>query len=97
MRMTVEQELELAHNIRASEQRARDAVAGIELVESILSERSARTERTRASAVDRLIRAVEMLAQVPERDEEDEALPQRSRGCSAPGGAAAMASRYVSS
>lgn len=72
MRITVEQELELAHNIRASEQRARDAVAGIEVVESILSERSARTERTRASAVDRLIRAVETLAQAPERDEEEE-------------------------
>ena len=73
MRMSVEEERNLAMQIRDSEQRAREAVAGIAVAESILLERSIRTERTRASAVDRLIRAVEALRAATTRDEEEQA------------------------
>ena len=72
MRMSVEEERNLAQQIRQSEQRAREAIAGISVAEDILVERTVRTERTRASAVDRLIRAVESLRAMVSRDEEEQ-------------------------
>jgi RNA polymerase nonessential primary-like sigma factor len=58
LRVTAEEERELALLIRESEARAREAIAGIESAERVLRRRPTRTERTRAGAVDRLIEAV---------------------------------------
>ncbi|MEL6345868.1 MAG: sigma-70 family RNA polymerase sigma factor [Myxococcota bacterium] len=59
MRFTAEQERSIAQDIRAAEQRARDAVSGIDVAETILRQRPKREERTKAGAVERLERAVE--------------------------------------
>lgn len=58
-RLTAEQEKDIARDIRRAENRARDAVRGLEAAEDILSKRPERAERTRAGAVDRLEAAVE--------------------------------------
>ncbi len=57
-RITADEERQLAHTIRAAEQSARAALAGLEPAERVLRRRPTRNERTRAGAVDRLIEAV---------------------------------------
>jgi RNA polymerase nonessential primary-like sigma factor len=57
-RLTAEEEKAIAREIRKAEQSAREAIAGIEEAEDILSRRPERAERTRAGAVDRLEEAV---------------------------------------
>ncbi len=64
-RLTAEEEKAIAREIRKAEQAAREAIAGIDQAEDILSRRPERAERTRAGAVDRLeeaVRAVEVAA-----------------------------------
>jgi RNA polymerase sigma factor (sigma-70 family) len=58
-RLTAEEEKTLARRIRAAEERARQAIDGIEEAMEILNRRPERAERTRAGAVDRLEGAVE--------------------------------------
>ena len=58
-RLTAEEEKAIARDIRKAEKAARDAVAGVELADKIMSRRPDRAERTRAGAVDRLEAAVE--------------------------------------
>ena len=58
-RLTADEEKDIARAIRDAETRARDAIAGIESAEEIVSRRPDRAERTRAGAVDRLESAVE--------------------------------------
>jgi RNA polymerase sigma factor (sigma-70 family) len=59
MRLTADQEWELARQIREAEDAAREAIVGIEEAESVLRRRGPRLERTRSAAVDRLIKAVD--------------------------------------
>lgn len=59
MRFTAEQEREIALNIRVAEQRALEAVIGIEAADEVLRARPKREERTKAGAVERLERAVD--------------------------------------
>lgn len=72
MRLTAEEECQIARDIRAAEGEARMAVAGIDTAEDILRRRPARAERTRAGAVDRLIEAIEHLDQTRDSLDEDE-------------------------
>jgi RNA polymerase sigma factor (sigma-70 family) len=58
MKLTPEQERQLAWDVRGAEQKAREAIAGIEVAEAILMGRSLRAERTRAAALERLEKAV---------------------------------------
>lgn len=58
-RLTAEEEKEIARAIRRAENRAREAIRGIDLAEGILKRKPDRAERTRAGAVDRLETAVE--------------------------------------
>ncbi len=58
-RLTADEEKDLARKIRAAEERAREAVDGVEAAMEILNRTPERTERTRAGAVDRLEQAVE--------------------------------------
>jgi len=67
-RLSAEEEKALARLIRAAEDRARAAVDGIELAESIISKRPERAERTRAGAVDRLEEAVESVWKASKTD-----------------------------
>jgi len=63
---TADQEIALARRIRAAEQVARDAIAGIAIAELILGRRPVRAEQTSAGSVDRLeaaVRAVSEAAQ----------------------------------
>jgi RNA polymerase nonessential primary-like sigma factor len=57
-RLTADDEKQMARQIRTAEQVAREAVAGIDVADSILMRRPDRAERTRAGAVDRLEEAV---------------------------------------
>lgn len=75
-RLTAEQEKDIARDIRRAENRAREAVRGLEHAEDILSKRPERAERTRAGAVDRLESAVEA---VWKASKEDPALRQLAR------------------
>ena len=52
-RLTADEEKEMARRIRTAEQRAREAIAGINEADDILMRRPDRAERTRAGAVDR--------------------------------------------
>lgn len=70
LRVTAEEERELALLIRESEARAREAIAGIESAERVLRRRPTRTERTRAGAVDRLIEAVAAVEEESKKDPE---------------------------
>ena len=58
-RLTADQEKDIARDIRAAEDEARDAIDGIEMAEEIITKKPDRAERTRAGAVDRLEQAVE--------------------------------------
>lgn len=58
MRFSADQERQIAREIRFAEQRAREAVFGIEVAEKILRRRPTRAERTRAGAIGRLEEAV---------------------------------------
>jgi RNA polymerase nonessential primary-like sigma factor len=58
-RLTAEEEKDIARRIRAAEDRARQAIDGIDVAMDILNKRPERAERTRAGAVDRLEQAVE--------------------------------------
>ncbi|MFT4974584.1 MAG: RNA polymerase sigma factor (sigma-70 family) [Myxococcota bacterium] len=58
MRITAEQEREIALDIRQAEQRALSAVIGINAAEEVLRIRPKRAERTKAGAVERLEQAV---------------------------------------
>jgi RNA polymerase sigma factor (sigma-70 family) len=58
-RLTAEEEKDIARAIRRAEQKAREAVRGVESAETILRRKPDRAERTRAGAVDRLEAAVE--------------------------------------
>ncbi|MFK7928866.1 MAG: sigma-70 family RNA polymerase sigma factor [Myxococcota bacterium] len=75
-RLTAEQEKDIARDIRRAENRAREAVRGLEHAEDILSKRPERAERTRAGAVDRLESAVEA---VWKASREDHGLRQLAR------------------
>ncbi len=70
LRITAEEERDLARRIRTAEREARGAIAGIDEAEEILRQRPTRTERTRAGAVDRLIAAVEACGEAAKRDPE---------------------------
>jgi RNA polymerase nonessential primary-like sigma factor len=58
-RLTAEEEKDIARAIRRAENRAREAIRGIQRAESIIGKKPERAERTRAGAVDRLEAAVE--------------------------------------
>lgn len=58
-RLTAEEEKEMARAIRRAEERAREAVAGIDVADECLQRKPDRAERTRAGMVDRLEKAVE--------------------------------------
>lgn len=58
-RLTADEEKDLARKIRAAEERARQAIEGVDVAMEILTRRPERAERTRAGAVDRLEQAVE--------------------------------------
>lgn len=58
-RLTAEEEKEIARAIRRAENRAREAVRGVQRAEAIIGKRPERAERTRAGAVDRLEAAVD--------------------------------------
>lgn len=58
-RLTADQEKDIARAIRKAENRARDAIKGIQKAEHIIGKKPDRAERTRAGAVDRLEAAVE--------------------------------------
>lgn len=75
-RLTAEEEKAIARDIRRAENRARDAIRGLEAAEDILSKRPERAERTRAGAVDRLESAVEAVWKL---SKEDNGLRQRAR------------------
>jgi len=70
LRISAEEERDLARRIRTAERKAREAIAGIDEAEFILRRRPKRTERTRAGAIDRLIEAVEACADVSKTDPE---------------------------
>ena len=67
-RLTAEEEKSIAREIRKAEQAAREAIAGIDQAEDILSRRPERAERTRAGAVDRLEEAVYAVGQAARKD-----------------------------
>ncbi len=69
-RLTAEEEKEMARAIRAAEEAARGAIAGIEMAEEILKRRPERAERTRAGAVDRLEEAVMLVVRAAKKDPE---------------------------
>ncbi len=58
-RLSADEEKVLARRIRAAEERAREAIDGVEFALAILNRKPERAERTRAGAVDRLEEAVE--------------------------------------
>ncbi len=58
-RLTAEEEKAIARAIRKAENRAREAIRGIDFAEEILQKKPDRAERTRAGAVDRLEKATE--------------------------------------
>jgi RNA polymerase sigma factor (sigma-70 family) len=58
-RLTAEEEKTLARRIRAAEDRARQAIDGVDVAMEILTRRPDRAERTRAGEVDRLEQSVE--------------------------------------
>ena len=68
IRITAEEERDLANRIRVAEREAREVIAGIDEAEGVLRRRPTRTERTRAGAVDRLIEAVEACAEAARKD-----------------------------
>lgn len=70
LRITAEEERDLARRIRTAEREARAAIAGIDEAEVILRKRPKRTERTRAGAVDRLIAAVAASEEIAKHDAE---------------------------
>ena len=75
-RLTADEEVALAREIRAAEERARDAIEGVAFAEAIVGRRPGRAERTRAGAVDRLDEAVQALW---DRSREDDSLRERAR------------------
>jgi RNA polymerase sigma factor (sigma-70 family) len=68
IRISAEEERDLANRIRVAEREAREVIAGIDEAEGVLRRRPTRTERTRAGAVDRLIEAVEACAEAARKD-----------------------------
>jgi RNA polymerase sigma factor (sigma-70 family) len=69
-RLTAEEEKSMARDIRAAEQAAREAVAGIPEADTILMRRPDRAERTRAGAVDRLEEAVKVTMKAAKKEPE---------------------------
>ncbi|MEQ1565020.1 MAG: sigma-70 family RNA polymerase sigma factor [Myxococcota bacterium] len=57
-RLSAEQEKEMARRIHRAEKRAKEAIKGIEVAETVLTRRPKRAERTRAGMVDRLEEAI---------------------------------------
>lgn len=80
-RMTADEERQLAHRIRAAEQSARAALAGVEPAEEVLRRRPTRNERTRAGAVDRLIEAVAACEEEARVDKEVRQGMREARRC----------------
>ncbi len=76
IKLTAEEEKQIARSIRAAEEKALEAVQGIELCETILSRKPGRSEKTRAGDVDRLEAAINALW---EASREDDALKGRAR------------------
>jgi len=58
-RLTAEEEKEIARAIRRAENRAKEAIRGVDVAEGIVRRKPERAERTRAGSVDRLESAVE--------------------------------------
>lgn len=79
-RMTADQEKEIAHEIRAAESIAQEAVDGLEIADEILTKRPDRAERTRAGAVDRLEAAVEAVYKASKSDSSLRTRGRRARG-----------------
>ena len=71
-RLTAEDEKLMARQIRSAEQVAREAVAGIDVADSILMRRPDRAERTRAGAVDRLEEAVKAVSKQARKEDDAE-------------------------
>ncbi|MEC7947206.1 MAG: sigma-70 family RNA polymerase sigma factor [Myxococcota bacterium] len=71
-RLTAEDEKLMARQIRSAEQVAREAVAGIDVADSILMRRPDRAERTRAGAVDRLEEAVKAVSKWARKEDDAE-------------------------
>jgi RNA polymerase sigma factor (sigma-70 family) len=67
-RLSADEEKDMARRIRTAEQRAREAIAGINEADDILMRRPDRAERTRAGAVDRLEEAVKVVTRVARKD-----------------------------
>jgi RNA polymerase sigma factor (sigma-70 family) len=79
-RLTAEEEKSIARQIRQAEQAAREAVAGVDVAESVLRRRPDRAERTRAGAVDRLEEAIRKVDQAARRDDGLKTLARKARG-----------------
>ncbi len=79
-RLSAEEEKSIAREIRKAEQAAREAIAGINEAEHILSRRPERAERTRAGAVDRLEEAVRAVGRVSRLDDSLKICARRARG-----------------
>lgn len=75
-RLTADEEKDIARKIRAAEDRAHEAISGIEVSDGIIQKKPDRAERTRAGAVDRLEAAVEAAWKASKADPE---LRQRAR------------------
>jgi RNA polymerase nonessential primary-like sigma factor len=58
-RLTAEEEKEIARAIRRAENRAKEAIKGVDVAEGIVRRKPDRAERTRAGSVDRLESAVD--------------------------------------
>ena len=67
-RLTAEEEKDIARFIRRAENRAKEAIRGVETAEAIVRKKPDRAERTRAGAVDRLESAVEALWKEAKQD-----------------------------
>ena len=67
-RWSAEEERAVAWGIRDAERRAREAVAGVDLAETILRTRPTRTERTRAGSIERLEQAIQAVCEASKRD-----------------------------
>ena len=80
MRLTPEQEANLAREIRRCEQDARDAIAGFDEAENVMRVAPSRVERTRAGVISRLELAVDALSELAETDEEARLAQRRARG-----------------
>jgi RNA polymerase sigma factor (sigma-70 family) len=79
-RLTADEEREIARAIRAAENKALEALMGLELTEAIVKRRPGRAERTRAGEVDRMEEAVEALWEASREQPELRERARRARG-----------------